>query len=190
MEFKTQKEVDDYIVSLGVFLNKGELCMKTNDGDYIIVDDKKAKIIDYVERNTSPLSEIKIVFPTINLDVFDDYTGREQNIEQYKKYLSQIKDSKKFLKNGWRLIRLKKKTSVEKEYVEFLIYDYNSKSYNPIKDEFLDSKEKEKAYELPNISILNKLQKENFENQYKQAYKIEMGKWDDIPVYDVGGLNE
>lgn len=38
MEFKTQKQVDDYINSLGVFLNNDELYMKTENDDYILLN--------------------------------------------------------------------------------------------------------------------------------------------------------
>ena len=191
--FRTQKQVDDYILSLGVFLNDSDLCMKTDDENFIIINEKQPKIIDYIERNTSPFSEVEIRFPSIDFNVFEQYKGRDEIITKHKQYLEEIKGSKKFLKNGWRLIHLQNPSVDESgNHISYLIYDYNEKKYLPIIDDkhFLDSKEKSNAYDVVNISILKKLEKENFENQFQNAYEIEWKKWDKIQVYEnIGDLN-
>lgn len=191
VEFNTQKEVDNYIKSLGVFLNKGQLCMKTDDDNYILINDKKPKIINYVENNTSPFSEINISFPTINLEIFDKYNSKEEKIETHKMIMDEIKDSSKFLKKGWRLIHLKESYRDDsRKKISYLIYDYGNRTFNPIRDDFISKSEKKNAYDVVNITVIKNLQKEDFENHFKQAKEIEMKKWDEIPIYDVGELNE
>lgn len=191
MEFRTQKQVDDYINSLGVFINQDELCMKTDSDNYIVIDDKKRKIINYVDKNTNVFSEVKVTFPIIDFKIFKDYHIREKTIAKHKQIVDEIKDSKRFLKNGWRLIHLKKSYfDKSRDSIKYLIYDLKEKIYNPIKEDFLDDKDKKNAYEVSSIMILKNVDKETFENQYADAYKIEKKKWEKIPIYDIGELNE
>lgn len=190
MEFKNQKQVDEYINNLGVFLNSGELCMKTDNNNYIVIDDKKNKIIDYVNKNTSPFSEVSVSFPIIDFKVFNDYNNREDKIIKHKIMIDEIQKSKKFLKKGWRLIRLKK-THLDKsnKKIKYLFYDFKKKMCNPIKEEFLDSKDLNNAYEVKNIVIIRNINKETFDNEFADAYQIELKKWEKIPIYDIGELN-
>lgn len=189
MEFKTQKQVDEYINNLGVFLNSGELCLKTDNNNYIVIDEKKKKIIDYVDKNTSPFCEVSVTFPTIDFKVFNDYNNREDKIAKHRQVFDEIKDSKKFLKNGWRLIRLNQTYIDKSNRIKYLIYDFKSKEYNSIKESFLDSKDLNNAYEVNNIVTLENINKESFYNEFADAREIELTKWDKIPVYDIGELN-
>ena len=190
MEFKNQKQVDEYINNLGVFLNSEELCMKTDNNNYIVIDDKKNKIIDYVNKNTSPFSEVSVSFPIIDFKVFNDYNNREDKIIKHKIMIDEIQKSKKFLKKGWRLIRLKK-THLDKsnKKIKYLFYDFKKKICNPIKEEFLDNKDLNNAYEVKNIVIIRNINKETFDNEFADAYQIELKKWEKIPIYDIGELN-
>ena len=192
-EFRTQKQVDDYIKSLGVFLNDSDLCMKKDDDNFIVINEKQPKIIDYIERNTSPFSDVEIIFPKIDFNVFEKYNERDEIITKHKQYWEEIKGSKKFLKNGWRLIHLQNPSVDESgNHISYLIYDYNEKKFIPVIDDnhFIDSKEKSNAYDVVNISILKKLERENFENQFQNAYENELEKWNKIQIYEnIGDLN-
>ncbi len=193
MEFKTQKQVDNYIESLGVFLSNDELHMKVgNDiNEHILINDKRKKIIDYVDKNTSPFVDLTVTFPSLDLKIFSDYKGREQTINQNKVLLDDIKSSKKYLKNNWRLIHLEKPIFIEKrKRIKYLIYDIKEKQINYLKECFVEDKEKNNASSIPNIVWLKNLITENFENQYNQAYDIELKKWENIPIYDLGALND
>lgn len=187
MDFTKQKQVDDYINSLGVFLDNDELYMKTGKEDFILIDSKKQRILDYVDKNTSPFVDLTVRFPVINLKIFTDYEKREKEIEKNSEIFNEIKDSKKYAKKGWVLIGLGKSYPTQEfGRVKYLIYDYNNRDFNPIKDDFLEEKDIKNSYSISNIAKLKKINSDTFENQYKKAYEIEMKKWNEIPIYDIG----
>lgn len=112
-------------------------------------------------------------------------------VNQNKVLLHDIKSSKKYLKNNWRLIHLNKPIFIEnRKRIKYLIYDIKEKQINYLKDCFVEDKEKKNASSIPNIVRLKNLMTENLENQYADAYEIELKKWRNIPIYDLGALND
>lgn len=192
MEFKTQKEIDKYINERGLFLSENNLYMKVGVFDWININNRKDKIISHIENNTSPFSDLAVTFPSISLSVFKNYEDREQQIATNLLLLDEIeKSQKKFLnKKDWRLIKLNAVYRKDKEVIKYLIYDLKQKEYNPIKKELLTDREIKTAFEIKNISVINKLSNDNLKNRFDKAYEIELKRFDEIGIYDIGGLNE
>ena len=107
MEFKTQSEVNSYIHQLGVFLHDDKLYLKNAEDDYICINDKMEKLMDYIENNTSPLSEVTVTFPVIDFKIFDDYHNRNRTIEENALTIEELKESKKFLKKKLEINQIK-----------------------------------------------------------------------------------
>ena len=105
--------------------------------------------------------------------------------------LDEIKNSQnKFLKKDWRLIEWESFYRKDGEIITYLIYDIKQKDYNPIKKEFLTDKEIKSAFKIKNMSVINKLSNDNLKNRYDKAYEIELKRFDEIGIYNIGGLNE
>lgn len=196
VEFLKQSDVDAYVDNLSVFENKGELYMKVgeNIGDYILVESKRQKILDYVDKNTSPfatcIANFTVKFPILDLKIFDDYKQRELAIKRNKKLLDEIKSSKKYLKRGWRLICLQKPIVVQNnERIRYIIYDFQNNTWNWIRDEFLEDSDKKNSTSITNLVRLKKIGSETFENQYKAAFEFEKKKWDEISVFNMEKLD-
>lgn len=184
MEFKTQKSVDDYIKEHGFFTSSDKLFMKVSDIEWVCIDDRKERIISHIKNNTDPLTDLAVVFPTISLTTFANYEGREQSISSHIFLLEEIKDSKKFLnRKNWRLIRLEQALRIENTTIKYLIYDVDKRDYNIIKESFLNKTDMKSAYTIRNITKLVKLNKEDFTNKYKDAYEIELKRFEELGIY-------
>ena len=165
--------------------------MKVGDYDWININDRKDKIISHIENNTNPFSDLSITFPTISLSVFANYENREESIANNILLLDEIKNSQnKFLKKDWRLVELESFYRKDGEVINYLIFDIKEKEYNPIKKEFLTDKEIKSAFKIKNMTVINKLSNDNLKNRYDKAYEIELKRFDEIGIYDVGGLND
>lgn len=190
-EFTKQIEIDNYIKEMGLFLSENNLFMKVGDYDWININDRKDKIISHIENNTNPFSDLSITFPTISLSVFANYESREESIANNILLLDEIKNSQnKFLKKDWRLVELESFYRKDGEVINYLIFDIKEKEYNPIKKEFLTDKERKSAFKIKNMAVINKLSNDNLKNRYDKAYEIELKRFDEIGIYDVGGLND
>ena len=190
-EFTKQIEIDNYIKEMGLFLSENNLFMKVGDYDWININDRKDKIISHIENNTSPFSDLSITFPTISLSVFANYENREESIANNILLLDEIKNSQnKFLKKDWRLVELESFYRKDGEVINYLIFDIKEKEYNPIKKEFLTDKERKSAFKIKNMAVINKLSNDNLKNRYDKAYEIELKRFDEIGIYDIGGLND
>lgn len=184
--FTKQKEIDDYIKDNGLFLSEDKLYMKTGDFDWISIDDRKERIIQHIKNNTSPLTDLAIIFPTISLSVFSNYANREESIATNVMLIEEITESqKKFLNNkDWRLVELKAPYRKNNESIKYIIYDISKKDYNPIKKSFLKDKDLKAAFEVDNIVIIERIIKDKLINQYDKAYDIELKKFNEIGVYN------
>jgi hypothetical protein len=40
------------------------------------------------------------------------------------------------------------------------------------------------------MAVINKLSNDNLKNRYDKAYEIELKRFDEIGIYDIGGLND
>ena len=190
-EFTKQKEIDNYINERGLFLSGNNLFMKVGEYDWININDRKDKIISHIENNTNPFSDLSITFPTISLSVFANYENREESISNNILLLDEIKNSQnKFLKKDLRLVELESFYRKDGEVINYLIFDIKEKEYNPIKKEFLTDKEIKSAFKIKNMTVINKLSNDNLKNRYDKAYEIELKRFDEIGIYDVGGLND
>ena len=190
-EFTKQIEIDNYIKEMGLFLSENNLFMKVGDYDWININDRKDKIISHIENNTNPFSDLSITFPTISLSVFANYESREESIANNILLLDEIKNSQnKFLKKDWRLVELESFYRKDGEVINYLVFDIKQKEYNPIKKEFLTDKERKSAFKIKNMAVINKLSTDNLKNRYDKAYEIELKRFDEIGIYDVGGLND
>lgn len=187
MEFKTQTQVNSYIQQLGVFMHDNKLYLKNAEDNYICINNKRERLMDYIENNTSPLSEITVTFPIIDLKIFDDYNNRNRTIEENALTIEELKESKKFLKKNWRLIKLNKPVLYENERIHYIIYDLKGKQYQPLRNAFIEPADIKKSYQMANIVRVKNLIHENFKNQYEQAYQTELKNWDRIPVNNAGG---
>lgn len=190
-EFTKQIEIDNYIKEMGLFLSENNLFMKVGVFDWININDRKDKIVSHIENNTNPFSDLSITFPTISLSVFANYESREQSIAKNLFLLDEIENSqKKFLKKDWRLIELESFYRNDGEIITYLIFDIKQKEYNPIKKELLTDKERKSAFKIKNMTVINKLSNDNLKNRYEKAYEIELKRFDEIGIYDIGGLND
>ena len=118
-----------------------------------------------------------------NLKIFDDYLNKEKSIEKNKQIIESIKASKKFLKKYWLLIYLEKPILLKNnEPIKYLIYNYQNNTYNWIKEDFLEDKEKENAYKILSIIRLKNINSDKFKNPYARAYELEKRKFKDLNI--------
>lgn len=187
--FTKQKEIDDYIKDNGLFLSEDKLYMKTGEFDWININDRRERIIQHIRNNTSPLTDLAVTFPSISLSVFSNYNNREESIANHLVLIDEIKKSqKKFLNNkDWRLIELKTPYRKSNDSIKYLIYDIVKKDYNPIKESFLSDKDLKSAFEVVNLSVIDKLINDKLINRYDKAYEIELKRFGEIGVYNQDG---
>ena len=186
--FKNEKEIRDFITDNGIFINDNELCIKTSEKDYKILDNinvngelisPERRLIEFIRNNAYPFIDIDITFPIIDTIVFNQYNKRNEQIKQNRNRKVELNNAKSINKKNFKLIYFEKVKPSESHY---WIYNTANNTLSEYSSNLLTPDEIDKRNVFPNKIAFDNIINDNLINQYKTKYDEEMEKFKGLKI--------
>ena len=187
--FKSEKEIHDFINNQGLFINDGELCIKTSDSEFeklnnICIGDEVIKATDRLDEffrfNSYPFIDLNnITIPEIDIGIINKYHLRNERIKESKEMQEQIESAPHINKKHFRLIHFDKVKPNDEHYWIYNTKDGNLSNYS---NDLLSAADKKKAVEFPNILSFKRIIEDTLENQFTEQYNAENKKFEDLKI--------
>lgn len=187
--FNNEKEINTFIINNGIFKNGSNFCIKTGETEYKVMDNitinnevtnPETRLLEYIKANTYPFIDINITFPHIDVNMFNTYNNRDDEIKDHQVIQQKIKNSPSILKKNFRLIYFE--TISPSETSHYWIYNTSNKTLSEYDKNLLSTSEKNKKLVFRNKLVFNKIIQDNLKNQYLETYTLEKDKFNKLKI--------
>lgn len=186
--FKNKKEIQDFIRDNGIFKNNDELCIKTGENEYKILNDvsingelisPEKRLMEFIRFNAYPFIDIDITFPIIDVSIFNKYAKRDDEIKEHRAIKVELNNAKSVIKKNFKLIYFEKVKPSESHYS---IYNTTNNTLSEYNNNLLTDDEISKRNIFKNKLSFERIIRDNLINQHKQKYDEEMEKFKELNI--------